>query len=59
MATPGYTRVCIQGFVLTRQALYLLSHASSPFCSSYFGDRVSLFAQVGLDSDPPILWFLL
>jgi hypothetical protein len=29
--------------------LYCLSHASNPFCSGYFGDRVSFFAQVDLD----------
>jgi hypothetical protein len=28
--------------VLIRQVLYHLSHASSPFCCGYFGDRVSL-----------------
>jgi hypothetical protein len=28
-------------FALTKQALYHLSHTSSPFCSGYFGDRVS------------------
>jgi hypothetical protein len=27
-----------QGFALTKQALYHLSHTSSPFCSGYFGD---------------------
>jgi hypothetical protein len=32
-----------------------LSHASSPVCCGYFGDGVSLFAQVSLDHDPPIL----
>jgi hypothetical protein len=34
------------------QALYHLSHTTSPFCSGYFGDRVSLFAQAhpGLQS---------
>jgi hypothetical protein len=29
--------------VLAGQVLYHLSHASSPFCSGYFGDRISLF----------------
>jgi hypothetical protein len=42
----GGTGVSTQGFVLTKQALtkqilYCLNHASSPFCSIYFGDRVS------------------
>jgi hypothetical protein len=30
-----------------------------PFCSGYFGDRLSLFAQADLDCDPLILGFLL
>jgi hypothetical protein len=30
------TRVWTQDFTFARQALYHLSHASSPFCSSYF-----------------------
>jgi hypothetical protein len=38
------------------QALYFLNHASSPFCSCYFGDRVLLFAKASLD--PSILSFL-
>jgi hypothetical protein len=33
-----------------------LSHASSPFCSGYFGDRVSLFAQPSLDHNHPIMF---
>jgi hypothetical protein len=41
--------------MLARQAFYPLSHAYSPFCSGYFGDRVLLFAQASLDCDPPIL----
>jgi hypothetical protein len=40
------------------QVLYHLSHASSPFCSGYFGDRVLLSVQIGLDRDPQILHFL-
>jgi hypothetical protein len=36
-----------------------LSHNSNPFCSGYFGDRVSLFAEIDLDYNPPILNFLL
>jgi hypothetical protein len=45
------------GLCFARQVLYHLSHSSSPFCSGYFGDRVLLFAQTGLDCDPPILGF--
>jgi hypothetical protein len=37
---------------LARQVLYCLSHAFSPFCSGYFGGRVSLFAQDGLNHIP-------
>jgi hypothetical protein len=41
----GGTGVWTHGFVLTRQVLDPLNHASSSFsCSDYFGDRVSLFA---------------
>jgi hypothetical protein len=41
----GGTGVCTQDFKLTKQVLYHLSHASSPFWSSYFGDGVcKLFA---------------
>jgi hypothetical protein len=32
-----------------------LSQASRHFCSGYFGDRVSVFAQAGFDFNPPIL----
>jgi hypothetical protein len=45
--------------VFAKQVLYSLSYTSSPFCSGYFGDRVSeLLAHVGLkplssQSDPP------
>jgi hypothetical protein len=35
--------------------LYHLNHTSSPFFSGYFGDRVSLFAHMGLDGNLPIL----
>jgi hypothetical protein len=31
-----------------------LTHTFSPFCSSCFGDMVSLFVQAGLNCDPPI-----
>jgi hypothetical protein len=30
------------------QVFFHKSHASSPFCSGYFGDMVLLFAQAGL-----------
>jgi hypothetical protein len=33
-------------------------HTSNPFGAGYFGDRVSLFAQSGLDHNPPILCVL-
>jgi hypothetical protein len=35
------TGVWTQDFALANQALYCLSHTSSPFCSGYFGDGVS------------------
>jgi hypothetical protein len=44
--------------VFTKQMLYCLSHASSPFCSGYFGNRVSLGAQAGLNLDLSTLSFL-
>jgi hypothetical protein len=31
------------GLTLARQALYLLNHVTSPFCFSYFSDRVLCF----------------
>jgi hypothetical protein len=34
--------VWTQGFTIAKQALYCLSHSSSPFCSDYFGDGVCL-----------------
>jgi hypothetical protein len=34
----GGTRIGIQSFALAKQVLYCLCHASSPFCSGYFGD---------------------
>jgi hypothetical protein len=42
-----------QGFKLTTQTFYHLSHTYSPFCSGYFelGD-LRLFAQAGLKSWP-------
>jgi hypothetical protein len=42
------------GFMLAKQVLYSLSQH---FYSSYFGDRVSLFAQASLGCDPPIFHF--
>jgi hypothetical protein len=38
--------VWTQGFALARQAVYHLSHASNPFSSGHFGDRVSLFPRM-------------
>jgi hypothetical protein len=37
------TRVWNQGLAFARQTFYHLSHAPSPFCFSYFSDRVSHF----------------
>jgi hypothetical protein len=37
----GGIGVRTQGFQLTKQLVYHLSHASSPFCSGYFGDGVT------------------
>jgi hypothetical protein len=39
--THAHTRTHAHGFTLAEQALYCLSHTSSPFCSGYFGDGVS------------------
>jgi hypothetical protein len=39
----GGTGIWTQFFAPTRQSLYCLSYASSPFCSGYFGDRLLLF----------------
>jgi hypothetical protein len=41
--------VWTQGLRLAGQTLYCLNHPSSPFCSGYFRDRVSIFALVGLE----------
>jgi hypothetical protein len=30
-----------KGFALIKHVLYYLSQTSSPFCSGYFGDRIS------------------
>jgi hypothetical protein len=56
---PGLALLGFELRTLHGQVLYHLNHASSPFCSGYFGDRVSLFAQAGLDLDPPVFHFLL
>jgi hypothetical protein len=48
------TGVWTQGIALARQAFYSLSLASSPFCSSYSGDRVSFFAWAEPECDPSI-----
>jgi hypothetical protein len=42
------------GFMLARQLHY---STPIPFCSGYFGDRVSVFDQVGLNPDSLILCF--
>jgi hypothetical protein len=42
----GGTGVWAQGFALTSQALYFISHASRSFWSGYFGDRVSLLPRL-------------
>jgi hypothetical protein len=55
----GSTGVWTQCFALSRKVHYCLSHTFSPFFCGCFGDRVSLFAQASLDSDPPILCFLM
>jgi hypothetical protein len=41
----------VVGFEL--RTLHLIGRCS-PFCSGYFGDRVSRFAQASLDHSPPI-----
>jgi hypothetical protein len=52
----GFSRtgIWIWSLELARQIFYQLSHSASPFCIGYFWDRVSLYAQVGLDRDVPI-----
>jgi hypothetical protein len=49
----SHSGILTQGCKLARQALYHLSHSTSPFSVDYFWDRVSLYALAGLDSDPP------
>jgi hypothetical protein len=55
----GGMRVWIQGFVLAKQVLYFLSHASSPFCSGYFRDGgrglKKYLSGLALNCDPPDL----
>jgi hypothetical protein len=51
----------IQGLTLARQVLYQLSHTPTPFCIGYFLDKVSLYAQAGLNHDslqPLVKWGL-
>jgi hypothetical protein len=48
------TGVWTHVFMLAKQALNLLSHTSSPFCSGYFGDGVSRTVCPGWPlTDPP------
>jgi hypothetical protein len=42
--------VWTQGFALARQVLYCLSHASCPFCSSYFEIGLCFLPRPGLQS---------
>jgi hypothetical protein len=51
------SKVWIQGCTLARQTLYHLNHTSSSFCFGYFEERILLFAQTGLDHNPPIFCF--
>jgi hypothetical protein len=50
----GGAGVWIQGFVLSGLGLYHLSLAPSPFCLSYFLDKVLLLSQGGLGHHPPL-----
>jgi hypothetical protein len=47
----GGTRIWTQGFTITRQEFYYLSHVPSPLYSGHFGDRISIFAQDDLHHD--------
>jgi hypothetical protein len=47
----GVTGVSTQGFTLAKQALYNLSHTSSPLCSGYFGDGSLSNSLPGLASN--------
>jgi hypothetical protein len=51
----GNTGVSIQGFALSRQALHLLRHASSPYVSSFF---LSFFCGAGGSIKPSALCLL-
>jgi hypothetical protein len=51
----GSIGVWTQSFSLDNHAVDCMSHNFSPFCSGYFGDRVYIFTQAGMDQDPPIL----
>jgi hypothetical protein len=57
MCTYFFFAFWTQGFMLARQAVYRLNCIYSPFCSGYFGDRVSCFAQASFKHDPLILGF--
>jgi hypothetical protein len=57
VCTLGSNGIWTEGSELRKQALYHLSHTSSPFQSGYFGDEALLFAQISLDLDFCIFWF--
>jgi hypothetical protein len=50
----GGTGVRTQGFTLAKQVRYRLSHTSSPLCSGYFGDGVSLIIPIASSQVPRI-----
>jgi hypothetical protein len=54
------TRVLIQGFMLTKQVLYLSSHTFSPVWYGYFGDGglTNYLPRLALNFDPPNLSLL-
>jgi hypothetical protein len=52
------TEISIQGFVLAKQELYHLSHASSLFCSGYSADGVvNYFPGLAANHNPHNLSF--
>jgi hypothetical protein len=53
----GGTGVSIQGFMLTKQALYCLRHTCSSFSSGYFGDGglMDYLPRLALNHDSPDL----